>query len=73
MKISNISQAVAAALLATSLSAVAAVSADEAARLKSELTPLGGEKAGNKDGSIPAWTGGLTGAPSAAGRRTVTA
>ena len=38
----------------------AAVTADEAARLKTELTPLGAEKAGNKDGSIPAWTGGLT-------------
>lgn len=38
----------------------AAVSADEAAALKSALTPLGGELAGNKDGKIPAWTGGLT-------------
>lgn len=37
-----------------------AVSADEAAKLKSELTPLGAEKAGNKDGTIPAWSGGLT-------------
>lgn len=40
--------------------AIAAVSADEAAKLKSELTPFGAEKAGNKDGSIPAWTGGYT-------------
>ncbi|AOW15340.1 hypothetical protein LPB72_13725 [Hydrogenophaga crassostreae] len=39
----------------------AAVGADEAATLKTELTPLGGEKAANKDGSIPAWTGGFTG------------
>ncbi|HJV69641.1 DUF1329 domain-containing protein, partial [Ideonella sp.] len=38
----------------------AAVSADEAAKLKTELTPFGAEKAGNKDGSIPAWTGGHT-------------
>ncbi len=37
----------------------ATVSAAEAAKLKSELTPVGAEKAGNKDGSIPAWTGGL--------------
>jgi len=37
----------------------AAVSPEEAARLGAELTPLGGEKAGNADGSIPAWTGGL--------------
>lgn len=52
-----------AALLATSQFAVAAVSAEEAAKLKSELTPLGAEKAGNKDGSIPAWTGGDTKVP----------
>jgi Protein of unknown function (DUF1329) len=37
----------------------AAVGPEEAARLGAELTPLGGEKAGNADGSIPAWTGGL--------------
>src|SRR5436190_24202007 len=49
--------AVAAAIALPSLSAV---SADEAAKLKSELTPLGGEKAGNKEGTIPAWTGGYT-------------
>ncbi|PTT88458.1 DUF1329 domain-containing protein, partial [Pelomonas sp. HMWF004] len=42
------------------LAALAGVSAEEAARLKTELTPLGAEKAGNKDGSIPAWTGGYT-------------
>ena len=35
----------------------AEVSADEAAKLKSSLTPLGAEKAGNSDGSIPAWDG----------------
>lgn len=39
--------------------AVAAVSAEEAAKLKTTLTPLGGEKAGNKEGTIPAWTGGI--------------
>jgi hypothetical protein len=39
--------------------AFGAVSPQEAARLGQDLTPLGGEKAGNKDGSIPAWTGGL--------------
>lgn len=50
----------AASLLATSLLAAtgaqASVSAAEAAKLKSTLTPLGGEKAGN-GGAIPAWTG----------------
>jgi hypothetical protein len=39
--------------------AYGAVSPQEAARLGADLTPLGGEKAGNADGSIPAWTGGL--------------
>ncbi len=37
---------------------LAAVSAEEAAKLSSSLTPLGGERAGNADGSIPAWSGG---------------
>ena len=45
------------------MSAMAAVTAQEAAALKSTLNPLGGEKGGNKDGSIPAWTGGLTATP----------
>ncbi|WP_367375484.1 DUF1329 domain-containing protein [Pseudomonas lini] len=40
--------------------AQAAVSPEQAARLKSELTPLGGVRAGNADGSIPAWDGGYT-------------
>jgi hypothetical protein len=48
----------AAGLLFASL-ACGAVSPQEAARLGADLTPLGGEKAGNADGSIPAWTGGL--------------
>ncbi len=38
---------------------LAAVSADEAAKLGTSLTPIGAEKAGNADGSIPAWNGGL--------------
>jgi hypothetical protein len=36
-----------------------AVSPQDAARLGAELTPLGGEKAANADGSIPAWNGGI--------------
>jgi hypothetical protein len=43
----------------TAAVAFGAVSPQEAARLGADLTPLGGEKAGNADGSIPAWTGGL--------------
>lgn len=38
----------------------AAVTAEEAAKLKSELTPLGAERAASKDGAIPAWTSGYT-------------
>lgn len=43
--------------------ALAAATAEDAARLKTTLTPFGAEKAGNKDGSIPAWDGGYTKAP----------
>jgi hypothetical protein len=49
-----------AASMVAAYPAWAAVSADEAGKLKSSLTPLGGEKAGNKDGSIPGWDGGFT-------------
>ncbi len=41
----------------------AIVTAEEAAKLKSSLTPLGAERAGNREDTIPAWTGGLTQAP----------
>ena len=36
--------------------ALAKVSAAEASKLGQDLTPVGAEKAGNKDGTIPAWT-----------------
>lgn len=35
----------------------------DASQLGTTLTPLGGEIAGNADGSIPAWTGGMTTLP----------
>jgi hypothetical protein len=38
---------------------------EEAARLGADLTPLGGEKAANADGTIPEWKGGLTSAAEA--------
>jgi hypothetical protein len=41
----------------------AQLTADEAARLGKDLTPLGAEMAGNSDGTIPAWEGGITKAP----------
>jgi Protein of unknown function (DUF1329) len=53
----------ASALLAALLGVAAvqaAVTPEEAAKLKTELTPFGAEKAGNKDGSVPAWTGGYS-------------
>lgn len=50
-------------LVVASTSAWAGVSAQEAAKLGGELTAFGAIKAGNADGSIPAYTGGLTRAP----------
>jgi hypothetical protein len=41
----------------------AGVSAAQANLLKTTLTPMGSERAGNADGSIPAWTGGMTTLP----------
>ena len=45
--------------LAALNAAQAAVSPDQAAHLGSNLTAIGAEKAGNADGSIPAYQGGL--------------
>jgi hypothetical protein len=50
-------------LLGSAVTALAAVSADQAARLDKDLTPLGAERAGNAAGTIPAWTGGITQPP----------
>ncbi|AOE83859.1 DUF1329 domain-containing protein [Pseudomonas sp. TCU-HL1] len=55
--------ALATALLGSSLAVHAKVSGTEAARLGQDLTPMGAEKAGNADGSIPAWTGKWRGTP----------
>ena len=43
--------------------AAAEISADEVVRLGRDLTPLGGERAGNAEGTIPEWTGGITEPP----------
>ena len=43
--------------------ATAELPADQIARLGADLTPLGGERAGNADGTIPEWTGGITEPP----------
>ena len=45
------------------LHANAAVTADEAAKLQTTLTPLGAEKAANKEGTIPAWEGAYAKVP----------
>jgi hypothetical protein len=46
--------------LAGAFCAQAAVTPEEAAKLKTDLTPFGAEKAGNREGTIPPWTGGYT-------------
>ncbi len=50
------------AMLVSGMS-VAAVTPEEAAQLGDTLTAVGAEKAGNADGSIPAYSGGLTTPP----------
>ena len=50
-------------LVCTAIPALAKVTAEEAAKLKTELTPMGSERAGNKEGTIPAWTGGISKIP----------
>jgi hypothetical protein len=47
-------------LLAGALGPARALSPEEAEQLGRTLTPLGGERAGNSDGSIPEWNGGLS-------------
>lgn len=61
-KISLLGTALVVAMSAAT-SAQAAVSAAEAAKLKTTLTPMGAERAGNAAGTIPEWTGGLTKSP----------
>ena len=43
------------ALTLASAQVMAKVSSEEAERLKNDLTPVGAERAGNADGTIPAW------------------
>ncbi len=55
--------ALAALFAVFSVSVSAKVAPADAAKLGQSLTPLGAEKAANADGSIPAWSGGMTKAP----------
>lgn len=48
---------------AFAFAAAAETPADQIARLGRDLTPLGGERAGNAEGTIPEWTGGITKPP----------
>ncbi|SFF62012.1 Protein of unknown function [Fontimonas thermophila] len=50
-------------ILASASVVSAKVSPEEAARLGRDLTPVGAERAGNADGTIPPWEGGLTQSP----------
>ena len=43
--------------------AEASVSSEQAAALRTRLTPLGAERTGNAAGTIPPWTGGMTDPP----------
>jgi len=54
-----------AAILGIVTITAAAVTAQQAAKLGGELTPMGAEKAANAAGTIPAWSGGLTSAAQA--------
>ena len=47
------------ALLAGSAAVGARAATPDVSLLKTTLTPMGAERAGNADGSIPAWTGGM--------------
>jgi hypothetical protein len=58
-----VKQLAAALALVLAAGAQAAVTADQAKALGTTLTAVGAEKAGNKDGTIPAYTGGLTTPP----------
>jgi hypothetical protein len=52
------------AFILTTGDALANATAEEAAQLGGrQLTPMGAERAGNADRSIPEWTGGITSAP----------
>jgi Protein of unknown function (DUF1329) len=65
MKFKHIAGLAALALAGLAGAAQAGVSAQEAARLGADLTPLGAIKAGNAAGTIPAWTGGIKSAAEA--------
>lgn len=50
-------------LASAAISAWAKLSPEELTRLGQDLTPLGGERAANQDGTIPPWKGGIITSP----------
>tara|TARA_Y100000780_G_C13652942_1_gene405391 strand:+ start:38 stop:1396 length:1359 start_codon:yes stop_codon:yes gene_type:complete len=60
---SHIVAGVALVFLGFSGQALSKVTTAEAQRLGDDLTPVGAERAGNRSGSIPEWTGGLATPP----------
>ena len=54
-----LSAALVLALSSLAVNVLAKASEADLARLEKDLTPVGAERAGNKEGTIPAWTGGL--------------
>ncbi|MBW2368136.1 MAG: DUF1329 domain-containing protein [Deltaproteobacteria bacterium] len=50
-------------MLGAHATVMAGVSAEKAAKLNTTLTPFGAERAGNADGTIPAWEEGITEVP----------
>lgn len=63
MKFSKKTLLVACSCLLSFSSAMAGPKPDSIDRLSKDLTPVGAERAGNADGTIPEWTGGITQAP----------
>ena len=62
MRLSN-SIAIALTVSIFSASVMAGMSAQDVARLGKDLNPMGGIKAGSKDGLMPEWTGSVVGLP----------
>ena len=66
MKLNNkMSMGVAVVMAMVLNTSLAELTPEEAGRLGKDLTPVGGEVAGNGNGSIPAWTGGIKSAADA--------
>ena len=62
-KLTKYSLAVCIGLVLGSGQILAGAKPDQIDRLRQDLTPMGSERAGNADGTIPEWTGGITEPP----------